>query len=99
MQSQKKIFDDIARIAGGAMSAIGAFKQEAETMIRDRVERFMAEHNYVRRDEFEAVKAVASAARAAQERLEARVAALERKRGGATKPKSETRARKSRANG
>ena len=78
MPSQNRIFDDMAKVAGGALSALTAFKQEAETMIRDRIDRFMADANYVRRDEFEAVKAVAAAARTEQERLVARVAALER---------------------
>lgn len=78
MQTQNRIFDDLAKVAGGALSALGAVKQEIEGLVRDRVDRFMAEANYVRRDEFEAVKAVAATARAAQEKLEARVAALER---------------------
>lgn len=77
MQSQNRIFDDMAKMAGGALSALTAFKQEMETLVRDRIDRFMAEANYVRRDEFEAVKAVAAAARAEQEKLTARVDALE----------------------
>ncbi|MCB2108736.1 MAG: accessory factor UbiK family protein [Rhodobacteraceae bacterium] len=77
MQNQNRIFDDMAKMAGGALSALTAFKQEMETMIRDRFDRFMSEANYVRREEFEAVKAMASAARAEQEKLAARVAALE----------------------
>lgn len=77
MANPNRIFDDIAKMAGGALSAVAAFKQELETMVRDRVDRFMAEANYVRREEFEAVKAMAAAARAEQERLAARVAALE----------------------
>jgi BMFP domain-containing protein YqiC len=77
MQSQNRIFDDMAKMAGGALSALTAFKQEMETLVRDRLDRFMAEANYVRRDEFDAVKAVAAAARAEQEKLNARVDALE----------------------
>ncbi len=78
MQNQNRIFDDMAKVAGGALSALTALKQDIEGMIRDRMDRFMAEANYVRRDEFEAVKAVAAAARSEQERLSARLDALER---------------------
>lgn len=77
MQSQNRIFDDLAKVAGGALGALSSLKQEIETMVRERVERFMAENNMVPRAEFDAVKAMASEARAEQERLNARIAALE----------------------
>jgi len=77
MQSQNRIFDDLAKVAGGALGALSNLKQEMEAMVRDRVERFMADNNMVPREEFEAVKAMAAEARAEQERLAARVAALE----------------------
>jgi BMFP domain-containing protein YqiC len=78
MQSQKRIFDDIAHVAGGALGAISGLKQEMEALVRDRVERFMASGNFVHRDEFEAVKEMAATARAEQERLMARVEELEK---------------------
>ena len=78
MQSQNRIFDDIAKVAGGALSALGGLKQEFETMMCDRLERFMAEGNFVRREEFDAVQAMAAAARAEQEKLAARLAVLEK---------------------
>lgn len=78
MQSQNRIFDDIAKVAGGALSALGSLKQEVEAMVRDRFERFMAEGNFVRREEFDVVQAMAATARAEQEKLAARVAELER---------------------
>ena len=78
MQSQNRIFDDIARVAGGALSALGSLKDEIEAMVRDRMERFMSEGNFVRRDEFDVVRAMAAEARAEQERLMKRVAELER---------------------
>jgi len=78
MQSQNRIFDDLAKVAGGALSALGGLKQEIEAMVRDRFERFMAEGNFVRREEFDVVQAMASAARAEQEKLALRVAELER---------------------
>ncbi len=90
MQNQNRIFDDMAKVAGGALSALTALKQDIEGMIRDRMDRFMAEANYVRRDEFEAVKAVAVAARSEQEQLSARLDALERAlvAAGPAKPRS-----------
>jgi BMFP domain-containing protein YqiC len=78
MQSQNRIFDDIAKVAGGALSALGGLKQEIETMMRDRFERFMAEGNFVRREEFDVVQAMAAAARVEQEKQAARIAELER---------------------
>ncbi len=78
MQSQNRIFDDIAKVAGGALSALGGLKQEVEALVRDRIERLMTEGNFVRREEFDAVQAMASTARAEQERLSARVAELEK---------------------
>tara|TARA_R110000868_G_scaffold85952_5_gene241413 strand:+ start:505 stop:774 length:270 start_codon:yes stop_codon:yes gene_type:complete len=77
MQSQKRIFDDIAHVAGGALGAVSGLKQEMEALIRDRVERLMAGGDFVRRDEFDAVKEMAATARAEQERLTARVEELE----------------------
>lgn len=77
MQSQNRIFDDIARVAGGALGALTSLKDEIEAMVRDRMERFMADGNFVRREEFDVVRAMAAEARAEQERLAARVAELE----------------------
>jgi BMFP domain-containing protein YqiC len=77
MQTQNRIFDDLARVAGGALSALTSVKDEIEAMIRDRLERFMAEGNFVRREEFDVVRAMATEARAEQERLASRIAALE----------------------
>jgi BMFP domain-containing protein YqiC len=78
MQSQNRIFDDMAKMAGGALSALTALKDEIEAMIRDRLERTMADANFVRRDEFDAVKEMAALARAEQEKLQARLAELEK---------------------
>ena len=77
MQSQNRIFDDLARVAGGALGALTSLKDEIEAMIRDRMERFMADGNFVRREEFDVVRAMAAEARAEQERLVARVTELE----------------------
>ncbi len=78
MQTQNRIFDDMAKMAGGALSALTALKDEIEAMIRDRLERTMADANFVRRDEFDAVKEMAALARAEQEKLQARIAEIEK---------------------
>ena len=77
MAPQNRIFDDLAKAAGGALNVLGGVKQEMEATMRDRFERFMAEGNFVRREEFDVVQAMAQAARADQEKLAARVAELE----------------------
>ena len=53
MQSQKRIVDDIAKVAGGALGALGSLKQEIENLVKQRVDRFMADHDLVSREEFQ----------------------------------------------
>jgi BMFP domain-containing protein YqiC len=77
MQTSNRFFDDIAKVASGAASTLVGVKQEIEALARQQVERFVGEFDLVRRDEFEAAKAVAANAREEQDRLEQRVAALE----------------------
>jgi len=79
MQKEGRLFDDLARVANGAMSSMAAFREEAEARIRDHLERAVASMNFVRRDEFEAVREMAIKARAENEALAARIAALEPK--------------------
>ncbi|MCR6630039.1 MAG: accessory factor UbiK family protein [Magnetospirillum sp.] len=79
MQTQNPFFDDLARMAGGALGALSGLKAEVEALVRQQFERFMAGADMVPRDEFEAVRALAIKARSEQEDLEARVAALEAK--------------------
>ncbi len=79
MQTQNPFFDDIARMAGGALGALSGLKAEIETLVRQQFERVMAGADMVPRDEFEAVRALAIKARTEQEDLAERVAALEAK--------------------
>ena len=79
MQTQNRILDDLARVANGAVGTLAGLKTEIETLVRQRVESFLADMDLVPRDEFDAVKEMAATARAEQEKLEARVAALEAK--------------------
>lgn len=77
MQTQNRIFDDLARVTGGALGALSGVREEIELLVRGRIERVLADMELVPRDEFEAVKAMAAEARAENERLAARLAALE----------------------
>ena len=77
MQRDKKLFDDIARVASGAAGALTGARLELEEVFRQRSERFLTEADMVPREEFEAIKAVAVKARESQEALERRVKALE----------------------
>lgn len=77
MQTQNRFFDDMARVASGALSGFTGLRQEFEARFREQVERMMRDMDLVTREEFEAVKVVASTARAEQERLAHRVAQLE----------------------
>ncbi|HZB92523.1 MAG TPA: accessory factor UbiK family protein [Stellaceae bacterium] len=100
MQSENRLFDDLARVATGALGALTGVRDELETRMRDQFERILSRMNLVRREEFEAVQAMAAKARAEQEALAARVAALEaRLEAGATAepPRPQARPLRSRA--
>src|SRR5262245_3972100 len=77
MQTENRLFDDLARVASGALSTLGGLRDEIEARVMERIERFANEMDLVTREEFEAMRAVATRAREEQERLEARVVALE----------------------
>lgn len=77
MQTDNRVFDSMARFFTNAAGAAQAFGSEVETMLKGRFERFVADMDFVPRDEFEAVKAMAAKARAENDRLAKRVAALE----------------------
>jgi BMFP domain-containing protein YqiC len=77
MSDRPRFFEDLAGVAGGAISALAGLREEVEALARARVDEAIRRLELVRRDELEAVTELAANARAAQEVLEARVAALE----------------------
>ena len=79
MQSQNRFFDDLARVATGALGTLSGVKTEVETRLREQLEKVLAGMDLVSRDEFDAVKAMAAKARSEQEELANRMAELESK--------------------
>lgn len=72
-----RILDDIARLATDAAGAVQGVRREAETAIKSQIERLLRDMDVVTREEFEAVREMALAAREENDRLAARLAALE----------------------
>jgi BMFP domain-containing protein YqiC len=77
MQNQKRIFDDLAKVAGGALGALGNLKQEIEMFVRQRVDDFLLQCDFVKRDEFEVVKSMVSELRKERDNVLSRLEALE----------------------
>lgn len=78
VQTDNKFLDDLAKLASGAAGTLHGVRQEIEGMVRQGVDRMLSGLDLVTREEFEAVKAMAVEARAQNEVLEARIAALEK---------------------
>ncbi|MGI9404703.1 MAG: accessory factor UbiK family protein [Hyphomicrobium sp.] len=76
-QTNNRFLDEIAKLMTDAAGAADGLKREVDTLMRAQGERFLRDMDVVQREEFEAVKAMAEKARAENERLEARIAALE----------------------
>ena len=85
MQSENKMFDDMVKMVNGLAGTFAGMGREAESLAREKMREWMAGTDFVGRDEFEAVKAMAVAAREENEALKARIVALEAKAGGAAK--------------
>jgi hypothetical protein len=79
MQTDNPILDGLAKFFTDAAGAAGAARTEVDTFIRQRLEKIVADMDFVPREEFEAVKAMAAKARTENDSLSARVAALETK--------------------
>jgi BMFP domain-containing protein YqiC len=77
MQTSNRFFDDFAKMASGALHTLGGLREEIETRVRERVERWAADMDLVTREEFDAVSAMAAKAREEQERIAVRLAVLE----------------------
>lgn len=76
-QTSNRLLDEFARLMTDAAGAAQGMKREVETIVKTQGEKILKDMDVVRREEFEAVKAMAEKSRAENERLEARLAALE----------------------
>lgn len=77
MQTRNKIFDDMSQLMTNAMGVAQGAKAEAETAIKGLVDRWMADRDFVTREEFDAVRAMAVKAREENDALASRLAVLE----------------------
>lgn len=77
MQSENRLFDDLARVLNGAAGTLAGGVREAEASARSRAREWIGGLDFVSRDEFEAVKAMAAAARDEADALRARLDVLE----------------------
>lgn len=81
MQTSNKFFEDMSKLMTNAMGVAQGAKTEAETAMKGLIDRWMADRDFVTREEFDAVRAMAQKAREENASLEARIAALEGKPG------------------
>ena len=85
MQSENRLFDDLVKMVNGAAGTLAGMGREAEASMKERAKEWVGGLDFVSRDEFEAVKAMAVAARDENEELKKRIMALE---AAGAKPKS-----------
>ena len=81
MQAPNKLFDEMSKLMTNAMGVAQGAKTEAETAMKSWMDRWLADRDFVTREEFDAVKAMAAKAREENEALKARLQALEAKAG------------------
>lgn len=81
VSTSNRILDDIARLATDAAGAAQGVRREVETVVKTQIERLLRDLDVVTREEFEAVREMALLAREENDKLAARLAALEAKAG------------------
>lgn len=84
MTGPNKFFDDMSKLMTNAMGVAQGARTEAETAMKSWMDRWLADRDFVTREEFDAVRAMAQKAREENEALKARLDALEE----AAKPKT-----------
>ena len=77
MQTRNKIFDDLSQLMTNAMGVAQGARDEAQTAMKSLMDRWLADRDFVTRDEFDAVRAMAQKAREENEVLKARLDALD----------------------
>lgn len=76
MQTRNKFFDDMSQIMTNAMGVAQGAKDEAENAMKGMIDRWLADRDFVTREEFDAVRAMAQKAREENETLKARLDAM-----------------------
>ncbi len=98
MSTRNRMFDDAAKLAGGALGTLEGVRREIEALVRHQMERLLNSMELVTREEFDTVKAMAAKAREEQAAMAARLEALEKsagkKKSAGAKAKKPARARK-----
>jgi BMFP domain-containing protein YqiC len=82
MNAPNRLLDEVARLVTDAAGAAQGVRREVETVVKTQMQRILADMDVVTREEFEAVREMAIMAREENDRLAARLAALE----GAARP-------------
>jgi BMFP domain-containing protein YqiC len=77
MDTRSRIFDDLSKLMTNAMGVAQGARTEAETAFRGMIDRWLADRDFVTREDFDAVRAMAQKAREENAALAARLAALE----------------------
>jgi len=77
MQTRNKMFDDISQLMTNAMGVAQGAREEAETAMKSMIDRWLADRDFVTREEFDAVQVMARKAREENAELAARLEALE----------------------
>ena len=77
MQSENRLFEDFVKVMNGAAGTLAGMTREAQAAMQERFREWIGGLDLVKRDEFEAVRAMAVAAREENEALKARLDALE----------------------
>jgi BMFP domain-containing protein YqiC len=88
MQSENRMFDDFVKMVNGFAGTMAGMGREAESSAREKMREWMGGMDFVSREEFDAVKAMAAKAREENGALQKRVAALEAKAGSSAKPRT-----------
>lgn len=81
MQTRNRFLDDVSQLMTNAMGVAQGARTEAETAVKSLMDRWLADRDFVTREEFDAVRAMAQKAREENAALEARIAALEAGKG------------------
>ena len=79
MQTRNKFLDDVSQLMTNAMGVAQGARDEAQNAMRSLLDRWLADRDFVTREEFDAVREMARIAREENEALKARIAALEAK--------------------